>query len=142
MGVLLDTNVISELRKGHRAHPNVIAWAERVKREPQHISVLTLGEIRQGIEQIRRKDERQAEALESWLIDVELKYNEALLPICERVAEEWGRLNALRSRPVIDGLLSATARVHGLRIATRNIRDFENAGIAVENPFEDPQPGA
>lgn len=137
MAVLIDTNVLSELRKGHRAEPKVIAWAERVAREPQWISVLTLGEIRQGIERLRTKDLAQAEALQGWLIAIEDEYGATVLPVCGRVAGEWGRLNAQRSRPLTGGLLIATARVHGLRIATRNVRDFRGAGVKVENPFEE-----
>lgn len=135
MGVLLDTNVLSELRKGSRADTNVRAWVEKVAREPQWISVLSLGEIRQGIERIRLKDPAQADVLEAWLNTLEREYPETILPVCGRVAAEWGWLNGRRTRPVIDGLLIATARVHGLRIATRNVKDFVDAGVGLENPF-------
>lgn len=136
MAILLDTNILSELRKGRRADANVRAWQVRVQGERQWLSVLSLGEIRRGIETIQRKDADQAKALERWLLGIELNFAEETLPVCGRVAAEWGRLNARRNLPVIDGLLAATARVHGLRIATRNGSDFEGTGVPVENPFE------
>jgi predicted nucleic acid-binding protein len=136
MGILLDTNILSELRKGGSANPNVRAWQARVRTETQWLSVLSLGEIRQGIETIRRKDLRQANALEDWLSGIELNFAGEILPVCGQVAAEWGRLNATRSLPVIDGLLAATASVHRLRIATRNVSDFIDTGVLVENPFE------
>ncbi len=137
MAILLDTNILSELRKGNRADPHVLAWQLRVQGEKQMISVLSLGEIRKGIESVRRKDSDQAKALERWLSGIELNFARETLPICGRVATEWGRLNSARSLPVIDGLLAATARVHGLRIATRNVTDFKGLGVTVENPFEE-----
>lgn len=135
MSWLLDTNVVSELRKGYKADSFVRSWAQRTCKDRQAISVLTLGEIRKGIEQLRGKDSHQAETLDLWLLDLTQRYKEDILPVCEAVSDEWGRLNMKRTLPVIDGLLAATARVYGLTIATRNISDFEGVGVTVVNPF-------
>ena len=136
MGWLIDTNILSELRKGRRADARVLAWADSVRFEPQFISVLSLGEIRKGIEMVRSKDAKQALALEAWMENLKSGYAEAVLPVCSRVADVWGHLQAERTLPVIDGLLAATARVHYLKIATRNTEDFQELGIDVVNPFE------
>jgi len=135
MAWLLDTNIVSELRKGRAAHPNVLAWTASVRREKQFLSVLSLGEIHRGIQQIRGRDSVQADALEQWFSLLKKRYATEILPVCESVAERWGDLNARRSFPVVDGLLAATARVHHLRIATRNTADFSGAGVEVHNPF-------
>ncbi len=136
MGWLLDTNVLSELRKGQSAHPNVRAWAVSARRERQYLSVLSLGEIHSGIERIRGKDPGQAVALEVWLKDLKNRYAAETLPVCVAVAERWGVLNSLRTFPAVDGLLAATAWVHRLRIVTRNTSDFLDAGVEVFNPFD------
>ena len=135
MGYLLDTNILSELRKGPKADPQVIEWAQRVRHQRQTISVRSLGEIRKGIAIIGRRDSVQATALDTWLQELSRVYASDILPVCSRVAEEWGYLNAKRNLPVIDGLLAATAIVHGLQIATRNVKDFEGMGLRLENPF-------
>jgi predicted nucleic acid-binding protein len=135
MSWLLDTNILSELRKGNRADDNVKAWADRVRRDPQWISVLSLGEIRKGIEQIRQTDPKQAGHLDDWLLTLSGQYSDLILPVCSRVADVWGRLQVERSLPVVDSLLVATASVHRLRIATRNVADFTGLGIEVVDPF-------
>ena len=136
MTYLLDTNVVSELRKGAKADPAVVSWAKSTANDRHHLSVLTLGEIRKGIETRRRRAVDQAEVLEAWLIRMSSDYAEDILPITPEIADEWGRLNSIRSMPVIDGLLAATALSHGLTLATRNIRDFGDTGISWVNPFE------
>ncbi len=139
MSYLIDTNVISELRKGSRCDPLVSRWFESVPDGEVFISVLTIGEIRRGIERIRRRDPRSARVLEVWLGRPALDHASRLLPINQTIAEEWGRLNVPDPLPVIDSLLAATARVHGLTLATRNVRDVEATGVPCVNPFE-PQP--
>ena len=107
--------------------------------EDLSISVLVVGEIRRGIEPIRRRDTRQAEALEHWLAGLLRTYADRILPIDQAVAEEWGRLTVVRSGPTVDLLMVATARVHGLTLVTRNTRDVEWTGVPCLNPFETPE---
>jgi toxin FitB len=132
---LIDTNVVSELRKGDRADPNVASWFAGLADEEVFLSVLTLGEIRRGIESIRRRDPKAAAALESWLGRVSEAHRERVLPIDRSVAEEWGRMNVPDPLPVIDGLLAATAKVTGLTLATGNTADIERTKVALVNPF-------
>jgi predicted nucleic acid-binding protein len=136
---LVDTNVISEVRKGGRADPNVAAWYAAVPDEALYVSVLVLGEIRRGIERKRPQDARQASALEAWLAAVLRGFADRIVPVDRLVAEEWGRMGASRPVSVIDGLLAATAKVHALTLVTRNIVDVRGLGARVLNPF-DPAP--
>ena len=94
MSVLLDTNVVSELRKGNRANAQVRAWFATVPDDEIHLSVLFVGELRRGIERIRLEDARQAEALERWLQRLTRLHADRILPVDRRVADEWGRLSA------------------------------------------------
>jgi predicted nucleic acid-binding protein len=98
--------------------------------------VLTLGEIEQGIARVRRRGDRhQAAALEQWLRDVETGFEDRVLPVTLPVAAAWGRQQYAQPLPVIDALIAATARVHGMTVVTRNVQDFELAGVEVLNPF-------
>jgi toxin FitB len=133
---LLDTNVIAELRKGPRTNPRVRAWFAGVTPEQVVLSVLTVGEIRRGVDSLRRRDTRAAGVLERWLRRLVLEHQERILPIDRLVAEEWGRLNVPDPLPVIDGLLAATAKVHGFTLATRNVKDVARTGVLLLNPFE------
>jgi predicted nucleic acid-binding protein len=133
---LIDTNVISELRKGRRADPAVSSWFASLADEEVFLSVLTLGEIRRGIEGIRRRDISAAAALESWLGRVSDAYRDRVLPIDRSITEEWGRMSVPDPLPVIDGLLAATAKVMGLTLATRNADDVERSGVSLVNPFQ------
>lgn len=137
MTYLLDTNVVSELRK-RKPDPRVLAWYEGVASAELFLSVLTIGEIRLGIERLRRKDELQAELLEQWLRGLHAAYRDHLIDVDADVAEEWGRLSAPDQLPVIDGLLAASARIHGCILVTRNIADIAPSGASVLNPFEPP----
>ncbi len=138
MSVLLDTNIISELRKGSRCHPDVADWFDTVETDDIYLSVLVIGEIRKGIELIRRNDHRTAARLESWLQQLVHQYGDRILPVDQRVAEEWGRLNVPNLRPTIDALLAATAKVNRLVLATRNVNDIKHTGVSYINPFEAP----
>jgi predicted nucleic acid-binding protein len=140
VSLLLDTNVLSELRKGQRANKSVMKWFEGVPEEEVHLSVLVVGELRRGIERVRARDTRQAGALETWLRRVSREHAERILPVDFRVAEEWGRLTALRSGSVIDTLMAATAQVFGLVLVTRNTKDVAWTGVSCLNPF-DPSDG-
>ncbi len=135
MSWLVDTNVISEVRKGARCHPAVAAWWAGVDDRDLFLSVLTLGEIRKGIEGVRPRDPAKATALEDWLGEVIDAFGSRVLGIDAAVAEAWGRLSAMRSVPVIDALMAATASVHGLVLVTRNLADVEGLHAAVLNPF-------
>jgi len=135
LSYLLDTNVISELRKGDRADPAVRAWFEGIDDEDIFLSVLTIGEIRQGIERIRRRDPDAATGLDSWVDRVVETHRERLVDVDRLVAEEWGRMNAPDPLPVIDGLLAATAKVSGHTLATRNVSDVERTGVEFVDPF-------
>ena len=133
MSFLLDTNVVSEIRRGR--DPNVRAWAEAVQDAELQLSVLTLGEIRKGIELLRGRDPAQAEVFADWLHDLYARFAERILAIDVRIAEEWGRLNAAATRNTVDSLIAATARVHGLVVVTRNTSDFEGCGVPLLNPW-------
>ena len=134
---LLDTNVLSELRKGPRCDPAVAAWerAELAARKGG-ISVIVIGEIRKGIELIASRDPASGSRLESWFQGLLRNYSDRILPVTREIAEEWGRLNARRPLPAADSLLGATANVHGLILATRNVSDLAQVGVRVTNPFE------
>ena len=136
MKFLIDTNVIAELRKGARANTNVRAWFAALDPEAILLSVVTVGEIRRGIESVRRRDPAAARALERWLRRVLTDHSDRILAVDLSVAEEWGHLNVPDPLPVIDGLLAATAKVHGLTLATRNVKDVARSGADVVNPFE------
>ncbi|MGA7615835.1 MAG: type II toxin-antitoxin system VapC family toxin [Thermoanaerobaculia bacterium] len=135
MSWLLDTNVISEIRKGPRCNPGVASWWASVADDEIFLSVLTTGEIRRGIESIRRRDRKSAAALERWLRQLVKDYSERLLPIDAEIADQWARMNVPDPLPVIDGLLAATAKVHDLILVTRNARDVERTEIRVLDPF-------
>ena len=133
---LMDTNVISEVRKGARCDAHVHDWYFRVDEAQLFISSLSIGEIRRGIELARRRgDLPQADVLESWLETVRAQFSSRLLPVDDTVADIWGRLAATRPIPVIDGLLAATAIVHNLVRVTRNVADVDGLGATILNPF-------
>jgi toxin FitB len=137
MTYLLDTNVLSETRK-RRPAEGVTEWIAATPPERLHVSVLTLGEIEQGIARIRgRGDQGQATALERWLREVELGFADRILPVTLPVASAWGRQQYTQPLPVIDALIAATARVNGMTVVTRNVKDFEHSGVQVFNPFID-----
>ena len=136
MAWLLDTNVLSELRKGRRASAKVRAWADGTRKDRHYISVLSLGEIRKGIELLRKKSPEKCPEFERWLAQLHTDYSEEIIPISEEIAEHWGRLTAIRTFPVMDGLIAATALAFGLTIATRNVMDFKSSGAETFNPFE------
>jgi hypothetical protein len=134
---LIDTNIISEVRKGARCDAQVSAWYASVADEALFLSTLVLGEIRKGIELARPRDAGKAIALERWLRDVEAAFDGRVFGIDNAVADQWGRMSAIRPVPVIDGLLAATALANGLTLVTRNDRDVTGLGATVLNPFKD-----
>lgn len=135
MSYLIDTNIISEVRKGDRCDVHVSAWYASISDGDIFLSTLVLGEIRKGIELARPSDPDKAAALERWLRQVEAMFDGRVLGIDNAVSDQWGRLSAIRPIPVIDGLLAATALVNGLTLVTRNDRDVAGLGAVVLNPF-------
>lgn len=134
MAYLLDTCVISELRKPG-CNPGVSAWIGRIQPHEAFLSVLTLGEIRRGIELHRRKSPASAASLERWLNGLETHYGDRVLPITAAVADTWGRLAPSQPLPASDGLIAATALEHKLTVVTRNVPDFKRSGVNTLNPF-------
>jgi toxin FitB len=132
---LLDTNVISELRR-KRPDARVVSWLKRAEPAALFISVLTLGEIAKGAAQFAERDRAQAEILYRWLALVRTNYADRTIAVDADVSEVWGRIAAKRPMPVIDGLLAATALVRTLTLVTRNARDFADVGIRVFNPWD------
>jgi toxin FitB len=138
---LIDTNIISEVRKGSSCDELVASWYASIDDADLYLSVLVLGEIRKGIELARRRDSVKAKALESWLTQVDAAFGDRVLAIDRAVADEWGRMSALRPIPVIDGLLAATAKVHRMTLVTRNDASVSGVGAMVLNPFKPSKPG-
>jgi toxin FitB len=131
---LLDTNVVAETRRAS-PHPNVMRWFASVRGDELYLSVMVLGEIRQGIERLRPRDAERAGVFEAWLTIIERDYGDRISPVTDEVAHEWGRLNASGPVPVVDGLLAATARVHDWTLVTRNTKDVQRTGVRLLNPF-------
>lgn len=135
MSYLLDTNVVSEMTR-KRPSPKVTDWLKSVPGVALHISVLTMGEIRSGVETATPGSRR--ERLRLWLEqDLQAWFEDRLLPVDAAVADRWGRLLAAAGRPlpVVDSLLAATALEHGLRLATRNTKDFNFPSLEVLDPW-------
>lgn len=140
---LIDTNVISEARKKSRANPGVIRFLDRVARagEPVYLSVITIGEMRRGVDLIRfRGDIEQARALESWLSIVLDSYADKVLAFGADAAQVWGRLRAPDPAHALDKQIAAIALVHDLTVVTRNVADFAGTGVKVLNPFVEAPP--
>jgi predicted nucleic acid-binding protein len=133
---LIDTNIISEVRKGAKCDSNVASWYGSIDDADIYLSVLVLGEIRKGVERVRSGNPAQARALEKWLTTVVGSFAERILPIDQAVADEWGRMDAKRPVSTVDALLAATAKVHGMTLATRNVSDVADLGASFVNPFE------
>ncbi len=136
VGYLLDTNVVSELRKGARANPGVHAWFEAHAADQLWLSVLVVGELRRGVELLRRRDAKAGKKLSDWLATVTNDFGDRVLPVTTDVCERWAMLNVPDPLPVIDGLLAATALEHHLTLVTRNTNDVSRTGVALDNPFE------
>jgi predicted nucleic acid-binding protein len=130
---LLDTNVVSELRR-QRPHGGVLAWLESLDDAQLHLSAVTLGEIQAGVEMTREQDPDKAREIEAWLEQVAAAWN--VLPMDAAAFRAWARLMHRKSDTLYeDAMIAATAKVHGLVVATRNVVDFEALEVAVFNPF-------
>jgi len=135
MSYLLDTNVISEFFR-KRPNINVLTWLDDIPEQALFVSVLTIGEIRKGIE--KTKDTRRKEKIRIWLEhDIKAYFQERILKIDDQIAERWGRLmNETKNPPAaIDSLIAATALAHDLRLVTRNVSDFQYPALEVINPW-------
>ena len=135
MSYLLDTNIVSEARKGERADPGVVAWLSSIRERELYISVLVVGEIRQGIERLRRHDPAQAEAFNAWLQRLLRDYADRVVPVNAEIAEEWGRMNVPDPLPAVDALMAATAKARGMTFVTRNMADVAGTGVRLLSPF-------
>jgi predicted nucleic acid-binding protein len=133
---LLDTNVVSELRKASRCDPRVAAWQASQSAAACFLSAVTVMEIRLGIELARRNDARKALVLEEWLEQrVKKVFDGRILPVDTAIAEKCALLRAERPRAFRDGLILATAVAHGLTVVTRNTKDFAGAAVPVVDPW-------
>lgn len=128
----MDTNVVSDACK-HA--PAVRTWLGGVHPKSLALSVVTVGEIEKGIQIRRRRDAGAAQRLQGWLDELRTDFADRILPVDERVAIAWGRIAAGRSRSVTDGVIAATALVHGLTLVTRNVRDFADLGVPLVDPW-------
>lgn len=135
MGFILDTNVASEVTR-RSPDTNVKAWLDTVPGPTLHLSVMVIGEIRQGVERLRQRDPEQASVYETWLARLRSEFHDRIVPITADIAQEWGRLNAQRPLPVVDGLLAATASANRWILVTRNVKDFSGVPVHTLNPFE------
>ena len=130
---LLDTNVVSELRRP-KPHGAVVAWMKTLRAEQIFLSAVTVGELQAGVELTRRNDAAKAREIEAWLTMVEASFT--ALPMDSTCFREWARLMGGKSPQLIEGaMIAATARVHGLDVATRNERDFRQFQVGAFNPF-------
>jgi hypothetical protein len=140
---LIDTNVISEARKKSRAYRGVIEFFNRIasKGDPVYLLVITIGELRRGVELIRlRGDTEQAGLLEDWLCAVLEQYADKVLAFCADAAQVWGRLRVPNSEHALDKQPAATALIYDLTVVTPNVADFAGTGVKVMNPFVAPAP--
>ena len=135
---LIDTNVISELRKGDRAHAGVLRFLRSVDPNYLYLAVQTLGELRKGVEVIRlRSDIEQAQRLERWLEMITQSYRDRILDFDLECAQMWGRLMAQSPQHPIDRQIAAIALLYEFTVVTRNVADFAGTGVRVINPFDD-----
>jgi len=140
MMFVLDTNVVSELRKVRvgKADPNVAAWTESVDAAELFVSAITIMELELGVLSIERKDATQGAVLRSWLEQHVLpEFSGRTLPVDTAVAQSCARLHVPDKRGERDALIAATALVHGMTVVTRNVADFEPTGVAILNPWEE-----
>jgi len=135
---LVDTDVISESRKGNGANAGVREFFRKASLddEPLYISAITIGELRRGVEKLRhRGDMEQANRLERWLLRIIEEYGDAILSFDEEVAQIWGRLRVPHPENPLDKQIAATALIHDLTVVTRNVANFNSTGVRVSDPF-------
>lgn len=135
MSYLVDTNVLSELRKGRRADRNVVDWFRKRKSRELFLSVLTIGELRRGVERVRRRDPTSANALEHWLGRTVDAFANRIIGVDQAIAERWGHLGTPDPAPAIDALIAATAIERDLVVVTRNVKHIAGTGAPFVDPF-------
>lgn len=135
MNYLLDTNVLSELRKRDRADRNVVGWFRRRQAQELFLSVLTVGELRHGVERIRRRDPSSAVSIDQWLNRTVREFRDRIIDVDRTVAERWGLMGIPDPIPDVDGLIAATALERNLVVVTRNTKHMERTGVPHIDPF-------
>jgi len=134
---VLDTDVVSHLRRPEKAHPNVLAWATNTPVTLNFISAITLLELERGILSIERKDAAQGATLRVWMDgQILVRFSGRILPVDITVAQRCARLHVPDPKPERDALIAATALVHGMTVVTRNVEDFKLTGVEILNPWE------
>ncbi len=133
--MLVDTNVVSELKRGRHADPRVVAWFSKMPIECVFTSVIVLGEIRRGIELVARRDKSQAEMLERWYASIRERLANRVLAVDEPVMMIWSKISVPHLLPAYDGLIAATALAHSMTVVTRNALDYQRAGVDVLDPW-------
>ncbi len=134
-GWLLDTNFLSELKKGIKGNEGVRRWIAEHETDLLYVSVISLGEIRRGIEKVKRKESIRAFELGLWLTQIETEFETRILPIDRKCADIWGLISSHDPLPVADALIASTALEHGLTVVTRNEKDFTRLNVPMVNPF-------
>lgn len=137
MTFLVDTNVLSEPRK-RAPDEGVMAWFSITPAQDIFTSVLVVGELRRGVERKRRRDPVAGNSLDLWLGHAQVGLGDRILPVTRDIADRWGRLSVPDPLPLVDGLLAATALVHGMTLVTRNAAQIERTGVHLLNPFDPP----
>ena len=137
MNYLVDTNILSELRKRDRADARVVGWFHKRKGAELYLSVLTIGELRRGVERIRRRDPSAATTIDRWLDRIVLEFRDRIVGVDRAIAERWGHLGIPDPIPDVDGLIAATAIERDLIVATRNTRHIALTGARHIDPFRD-----
>jgi toxin FitB len=132
MNMLVDTNVVWELKRGRHARP---AWFSNIPGERVFTSVIVLGEVRRGIELVARRDKRQAELLERWYASIREHLSNRVLAVDEPVMMIWSKISVPHMLPAYDGLIAATALAHGMTVVTRNALDYQRAAVDVIDPW-------
>jgi len=136
MTFLLDTNVVSEIRK-RRPDPQVLRWFAGARSTDLYLSVLVVGEIRQGVERLRARDPERAGSIDTWLDQLLARFRDRIVTVSLEVAQTWGRLNAGDPLPPVDSLLAATALTHDWTLVSRNEKHLAHTGVRLLNPFSD-----
>lgn len=136
MNYLVDTNVLSELRKQGRADSRVLRWFRVRRAQELFLSVLTLGELRHGLERVRRRDPTSAMALENWLHQTIQQFQDRIITVDRAIAQRWGRLGIPDPLPAVDGLIAATALERDLVVVTRNTKHIAPTGARHIDPFK------
>ena len=135
MSYLVDTNVVSELRKRERADQGVVTWFRSREPEELYLSVLVIGELRRGAARVRRRDPAFGVVLDRWVAEIGERFSDRILPVDHAIAECWGEVSAHPTLPDVDSLLAATALVHDLTVVTRNVRHIAPSGARCLDPF-------